>query len=322
MRPWMGRVVDFFHSSGCQVGIYLCRTERLVSEQFLYATQIRTIVEQMGCEAMTKGMGTDPRIQPGDGEIFVEFSSDRPRAKRLTVLVQEHLMGVLGIHPAVSLSSGKISLQGQDGLRTDGGESVFAPLATNPQNTFGQVDILHFQVHQFADSDARAVKYFEHGFIADTEDIPFAWRIEKLLHLFQVQTFGKSPFLLRGSDGGQRIDRKLSASDQKLVEGPEGGQFSSRCALGVILSSQIRKELANRQGFTSKELGIERFFRGSDPFGVAKRGSDLSTEELPELEQIGTIRANGVIAEMPFELEIIEKRANQRTKVFGFGHIR
>ena len=41
-------------------------------------------------------------------------------------------------------------------------------------------------------------------------------------------------------------------------------------------------------------------------------GTDLTTEELAELNQVGTVTLAGIVAEMPLEFEVIEELPDQR----------
>src|SRR5690606_6538591 len=76
----MGRVVGFLHPLGRQVRINLGRTEALVTQQLLDASQVRTIVQQVRGEAVTQRMRADTRIQASRDEILVELAAHRAGA--------------------------------------------------------------------------------------------------------------------------------------------------------------------------------------------------------------------------------------------------
>lgn len=285
-------------------------------QQFLNAAQIRAVVQQVRRETVTQGVRTDPGIKPGHREVLVELPANRPRAERLTVLVQEDALragtvlalGIQGAHV-------EVPLQRLDGLASDGRQSVFAPLTADAQNAFDQVEILHLQVDQFADADAAAVQHFQHRAITGAQQVAVAGRFQQLLHLFQVEAFGEPLFLLGGADRAQRVHRDQAAADQKLVEAAQGGQFARGGALGVVLTVEVRQELADRQRFTLEQLLVDRDVGAAEAGRLGVFAADLATEELGKLRQVGAIALDGVVAEMLLELEILEKLPDKRREI-------
>ncbi len=64
-------------------------------EQFLHASQVGTVVQQMRREAVPKRVRADARIEAGLHQIFIKFAADRSRRERLAMLVQENA-GLVG----------------------------------------------------------------------------------------------------------------------------------------------------------------------------------------------------------------------------------
>ena len=58
----MRLIVDLFQPLGCQVRVDLGCAEALVAEQFLDASQVGTVVEEVRGEAVTEGVRADAGV--------------------------------------------------------------------------------------------------------------------------------------------------------------------------------------------------------------------------------------------------------------------
>ena len=61
----MSLVVDLLHPSRRQMRVHLRRAEALVSQQFLHAAEIGTVVQQMRGKAVPKRVRADTGIKSG-----------------------------------------------------------------------------------------------------------------------------------------------------------------------------------------------------------------------------------------------------------------
>ena len=69
------------------MGIDLGSGEGLMSQKFLHASQIRSIVQHVCGKAVTQGMWADRRIQSRFPQVLVHFPSDAACAESMAVLV-------------------------------------------------------------------------------------------------------------------------------------------------------------------------------------------------------------------------------------------
>ena len=60
-----------------------------MAEQFLHASQVRTVVEHVRREAVAQRVRADARIQAGLGQVFVQLSAYASCAEPFAVLVDE-----------------------------------------------------------------------------------------------------------------------------------------------------------------------------------------------------------------------------------------
>ena len=141
--------------------------------------------------------------------------------------------------------------------------------------------------------------------------VAVAGGFQQLLHLLEVEALGQAFFLLGGADGGQRVGADGAAANQELVEAPQRRQLARRRALGVVLTVEIVQELADG----------ERVALDVPLIGVLTRAglaslADLAGQELAELDQVGAVALDGVVAEVLLELEVVEKLLDEGSEVF------
>jgi hypothetical protein len=108
----------------------------------------------------------------------------------------------------------------------------------------------------------------------------------------------------------------VPAADEELVEAAQRRELARGRALRVVLRVQVREKLADRQRFALELLLVKR--RTADR---ARRVGvpDLSSQELAELDQVGAVALDRVIAEVSLELQVVEKLLDQRGEVLR-GH--
>ena len=75
--------------------INLRRADRLVTEKFLDASQVRPVVQQVRGKRVSKRVRADRRIEAALHEVFVELAPDATSAQPLAVLVDEVGAGFL-----------------------------------------------------------------------------------------------------------------------------------------------------------------------------------------------------------------------------------
>ena len=109
----------------------------------------------------------------------------------------------------------------------------------------------------------------------------------------------------------------IAAADQEFVKAAQRRQFPRCRALGVILSVEIVEEFANGEGIALDVAIVGALPRGGLSLAAA---ADFTAQELGELNQVGPIALDRVVAEVFLELEIVEKLANQWGEVFYLDH--
>ena len=127
---------------------------------------------------------------------------------------------------------------------------------------------------------------------------------------------GSRFFLLGCADLRQRAGGHGSAADAELVKAAERRELSGRGALGVVLSVQVIQKLAHRDRFAAGQLLVDALCIRLGGRGAGVRLTNLPAEELCELDQVRTVAFDGVVAEVLFKLQIVQKLPNQRRKVF------
>ena len=127
----MSLIIGLFHSLRRNVCIDLSRGERLMAKQFLDASQIRSAVEQMRGEAVSKRMGTDRWIEAGHRQIFVQLASDASRAEPLSMLVDEDRLLVEAGSTGVRPSHVRVAPDPDECGRRDGCDPFFLALPAN-----------------------------------------------------------------------------------------------------------------------------------------------------------------------------------------------
>jgi len=313
----VGGVVDLFHAIGGQVGVDLGGGEALVAEEFLDAAEVGAVVEQVGGEAVAEGVGADAGVEAGHDQILVELAADGAGGDGGAVFVEEDAAGQWAGRIRLAGAVFEVALEGLDGLAADGSEAVLAALAADAEDAFLHIEVGHVELDELADTDAGGVEDFEHGFIAGGEQVGVAGGIEELLDFLEFQAAGEAFFLLGGSDGGEGVDADEAAAHEELVEAAEGGEFPGRGGLGVVLAVEIGQELADNNRLAADLFLVD--LPGCDGgFGRGVIGvADQAGEELPELDEIGAVALDGVIAEVSLELEVVEELLDQRGKGFG-----
>ena len=81
-------------------------------EEFLDDPEIGAIVEHMGGEAVSQGMGADLGVEPGLEEVFVEFSPDGACAEPFSMFVDEKGLVIEIFFTGVTVAKVQIKLDG------------------------------------------------------------------------------------------------------------------------------------------------------------------------------------------------------------------
>ena len=87
----MASSTDFLQSVLCHMGIDLRRHEILMSEQFLYGSEIRSVVEKMRRKGMSQHMRMHTARQTGCLSCFFRDSLDRTGSNRLASPVDKQI---------------------------------------------------------------------------------------------------------------------------------------------------------------------------------------------------------------------------------------
>jgi hypothetical protein len=77
ISPRMCRIVGFFQSLRAYVGINLCRRQIRMTEKRLKTSEVGTIVQQMGCEAVSELVRRKGRRESGKCQVFFHLLFDR-----------------------------------------------------------------------------------------------------------------------------------------------------------------------------------------------------------------------------------------------------
>lgn len=100
-----------------------------MAQQFLNTSQVGSIVEHVGCKAVTQGMRADCRIQSCFNQIFIHFTANTAGAEPFAVFVGKQDLAVksrVAFHPAIAIF--QVMLNTLQGAGTDGADTFFLPL--------------------------------------------------------------------------------------------------------------------------------------------------------------------------------------------------
>ena len=141
------------------MGVDLGGAEVGVSEQFLDAAEISSVVQEVGGEAVAEFVRTDFESDAGMAEVFLEEVVDGAHGDAAPEFAEEEW-------PFMDAGGGAVVLDGAEGGATDGANPVLAAFAGDAQGFFERVDIAHVQLDQFVETQAGAVEQLEDGRIA------------------------------------------------------------------------------------------------------------------------------------------------------------
>jgi len=220
-------VVDLFHPGGRYVGVYLCRRKRLMAEQFLNASEVGAVVEHVGGEAVSQGMRADRGVEARGAEVLVHLSPDAAGAESLAVLVGKEDFGVEGAvvgHPSVSEFD--VVLYRLEGAGADGRDSFLLAFAADVNYLAEEIDVIHVEGYELADSHAGAVEDLEYGAVSCSQPRVGRRGVEELLDLFVFEKLGELLVLLGGLDADDRVRCDIVSLYEELVEASERGELS------------------------------------------------------------------------------------------------
>lgn len=130
-----------------------------MAEQFLHASQVGAIFEQVCCEAVAQCVRADGWIESDLAEILVELAPDGAGADSSAMLVDEE--GGVGFAFAPECAEAGVlpgdifvMSDGRQRVRSDGDQSFFFAFPTDEQRFVLLVEITDVDVDEFGDADA------------------------------------------------------------------------------------------------------------------------------------------------------------------------
>lgn len=152
-------VVGLLHARGREVRVDLRGAERLMSEEFLHASQIGAIIQEVCGEAVTKCVRADRGIQADGLEVLIELAANGATAESATVFVQEEREfrtsgPCRGTELRICLEQFHVAVDCAEGVRSERNDALFLAFTTNAQGFAGQVEIGDAEPDEFADTNA------------------------------------------------------------------------------------------------------------------------------------------------------------------------
>ena len=86
----MGLFVDLAQAGSTDVGINLLSHQTLVAQQFLYAANIGTGVQQVSCEAVPQSVWCCSMVESRLLDVFFKYPADAASCDSIAKLVDKH----------------------------------------------------------------------------------------------------------------------------------------------------------------------------------------------------------------------------------------
>ena len=136
-----------------------------MSEQLLDDTQVRSVLQQMGGEGVTQGMGTNSLLDTCRFAQPTHDGEDHGTRERTTVAVHEGVVLILRLVRPCSAFLEPVT-EPLFGNRRKRHEPLFGTLTIDEHIMLMEVDLAQLEVHQFAHAQTATVEHLHHGAIA------------------------------------------------------------------------------------------------------------------------------------------------------------
>ena len=153
------------------VRVDLRRGQAFVSQQFLHATDVGTVIQQVGGEAVAKRVGRGATIEAAGAEMLFEHPRNAAGRQPAAKFVDEDR----GLGPLLFARRkpphAEPGLQGPNRVRADRSDPFATPFAANAERSGGQIDVAVVESGQFADAQAGGIEDFQDRSIAQPHQV-------------------------------------------------------------------------------------------------------------------------------------------------------
>ena len=257
------------------VGVDLGSIDVGMAQEFLYHTQIRSALQQMGGKTVSQRVGREPARKTGfSGDAFDQIPHRYPR-KAPATLVEKHGRCDLFTCQARS-STRQIPLQSLQRGLSYRNSALFTALAPQKKCGLARVQIRNIHPAQLADPTSAAVQCFQNGPIAKFTGFLPINVLDQSDHLYLGKNDRQFTTQLGSGDrrGGILLQRALV--DQETVEGAQAGKQSGPTAgdqigrrgheelsqMAIFDGRGFKKSLPGRPVYQPEQISVQGFQAG------------------------------------------------------------
>lgn len=198
--------------------VNLCGHDALMSQHCLNGAEVCPALQEVCGKGVAQGVGADGFGDACEGGILAQVVEHRNARKTAAPpLADKHeiLLARLG-RDGGAVDKPQPQLFG--GAGRHGHKPFLAPLAHNPQESFFEKQIGHFQVAQLAYAQPAAVKHLNHGTVALAERLRKVNGRDYGVHLFEGKHLGQVDALLWRLEQRGGVGFNVAVHQQEAVE--------------------------------------------------------------------------------------------------------
>lgn len=235
LSAWMKFLDNLPQVVAIQVRIDLRCGDRFMAEHLLHSTQVRTTFDEVRGEGVTKSVRTDRLVQANVEREILDDGEDHNPRELLSISIQEHktfmpLLRRLVRRTAADLLHIKLCIFQR--VATNRHKALLIALACDAKKAHIGVNVVQFEVNQFANAKPGTIEHFQHSAVASTFGFGLIDGLQELFDLGIAQRVWKFTAQLGAFQQGRGIFFDERFEEQVFKKSLETGE-DARLAVGT-----------------------------------------------------------------------------------------
>ncbi len=216
------------------MGIDLRGSKISVSQEFLYASEVRSPVQEVGCETVAQGVWARSGGKSCPGQVFFKKPPHTPGGQAGSISIEKQGQLVL----ALRMPTRKIRTDPVDGHPADWTEPLATPFSPHADQFHLEIEVVKVEPNELADPQATAIEGLEHRPIARTVRRIDGNAIQQSDHIVDPQQARKLPRLLGISQARGRVGNDGTLTSKEAKKRAQARQSAGDGCGGVALPAQ------------------------------------------------------------------------------------